>query len=45
MEENGEVTEFIQDQLISFHLDSKIHQVDVAYSIVGNEDGCTFTGE
>ena len=42
---HGEITEFIQDQLISFHLDSRIHQVDVTYSIEEKEDGCTFSGE
>ena len=52
MEENGkslvmhgEITGFIQDQLISFHLDSRIHRVDVTYSIVSKENGSSFTGE
>lgn len=29
----GEITNYIQDRLISFHLESKIHRVDVTYSI------------
>jgi hypothetical protein len=52
MEENGkslvmygEITEYIQDKLISFHLESKIHRVDVSYSIVGNDNKSTFTVE
>lgn len=52
MEENGnslvmygEITNYIQDKLISFHLESKIHRVDVSYSIVGNDDQSTFTAE
>jgi hypothetical protein len=49
MEENGnslvmygEITNYIQDQLISFHLESKIHKVDVSYSIVWNNNRSTF---
>lgn len=38
----GEITNYIQDQLISFHLESKIHKVDVSYSIVWNNDRSTF---
>lgn len=41
MEENGkslvmlgEITDFFQDKLISFHLESKIHKVDVKYLII-----------
>ncbi len=52
MEENGkslamhgEITGFIKDQSVSFHLDSRIHKVDVTYSILSKEHGCTFTGE
>jgi len=52
MEENGnsivmygEITDYIQDRLISFHLESKIHRVDVSYSIVWNDDKSTFTAE
>jgi uncharacterized protein YndB with AHSA1/START domain len=52
MEENGnsivldgEITNYVQDKLISFHLESKIHNVDVSYSIVGTDEGSTFTME
>lgn len=52
MEENGnsivmygEITDYVQDRLISFHLESKIHNVDVSYSIVGNDNQSTFTVE
>jgi len=51
MEENGkslvmygEITDYIQDNLISFHLESKIHRLDVSYSIVGDNKS-TFTAE
>lgn len=50
MEENGnrlvmygEITNYIQDNLISFHLESKIHRVDISYSIAGNDNQSIFT--
>jgi len=52
MEENGkrlsmhgEITGFSEDQSISFHLESRIHRVDVTYSILSKEHGCTFAAE
>ena len=52
MEENGkslvmygEITEYIQDKLISFHLESRIHRVDVSYSIVWDNDRSIFAME
>jgi len=49
MEENGnslvivgEITNYIQDELISFHLESKLHKVDVSYSIAENNNKSTF---
>ena len=39
----GEITDYIQDRLIAFHLESKIHSVDVSYSIEGKEDKSTVT--
>ncbi|MGB6894596.1 MAG: SRPBCC family protein [Dehalococcoidia bacterium] len=52
MEENGnsivmygEITNYIQDKLISFHLESKIHRLDVSYSIMWNDNKSTFTAE
>jgi len=41
----GEITDYIQDQLISFHLESKIQRIDVSYSIVWNNDRSTFAME
>ena len=41
----GEITNYIQDQLISFHLESKIHRVDVSYSIVWKDDKSIFAME
>lgn len=45
MEENGkslvmfgEITDYFQDKLISFHFESKIHKVDVKYSIIENNN-------
>lgn len=31
----GEITDYIPDKLISFHLESKIHRVDVHYAVAG----------
>lgn len=52
MEENGnrlvmygEITDYIQDRFISFHLESKIHRVDVSYSIVWDGGKSVFTVE
>ena len=50
MEENGnsilmvgEITDYIQDKRIAFHLESKIHQVDVSYSIAEHDNRSTLT--
>ena len=52
MEENGkslvmfgEITNYIKNKLISFHLESKIHRVDVSYSVVGNFNKSTVVAE
>ena len=52
MEENGnsivmygEITNYVQNELIAFHLESKIHRVDVSYSIEGNNDKSILTME
>ena len=52
MEENGkrivlygEITNYVPDRFISFHLESKIHRVDVTYSIVGSDNKSTFSVE
>ena len=41
----GEITGFIQDKLIAFHLESKIHRVDVGYSVEGREKASTIKVE
>ena len=50
MEENGkslvlhgEIIDYIPNKIISFHLESKIHQVYVYYSVVGDIDKSTVT--
>ena len=52
MEENGKslemrgvITDYRQNELIAFHLESKIHNVDVVYSIVGDQNKSTLTVE
>ncbi len=35
LEMRGVVTRFIKDQLVAFHLESKMHKVDVSYSLEG----------
>lgn len=35
---HGEITDYIPDKSISFHLESKIHQVNVKYWVTGNPD-------
>ena len=52
MEENGkslvmygEITGFIPDKSISFHLESKIHKVDVNYSVNGDNNKSTVAVE
>ncbi len=37
----GEITGFIRNQLIAFHLKSRIHELDVRYSVEGNESKST----
>jgi hypothetical protein len=45
LEMSGVITGYIHNQLIAFHLKSKIHKVDVRYSIVGNPEKSTITME
>ncbi len=35
LEMRGVITRFIKDQIIAFHLESKMHEVDVSYSLEG----------
>jgi hypothetical protein len=41
----GEITGYVRNELITFHLESKIHTLDVSYSIVGNNYKSTVTVE
>lgn len=38
----GKISEYVQDQSMSFHLESKTHKVDVSYLIVWNNDRSRF---
>ena len=35
LEMRGVITEFVEDRLVAFHLESKIHEVDVSYALEG----------
>lgn len=35
LEMEGVITKFVRDQMIEFHLESKMHEVDVSYSLEG----------
>jgi hypothetical protein len=39
----GEITNYIQDRLISLHLESSVHKVDVDHSIAWDGEKSTFT--
>jgi len=52
MEENGKslemsgvITEYVPNELIALHLNSKIHKVDVSYAIQSTSKGSTVTME
>lgn len=36
LEMTGVITQFVRDQIIEFHLESKMHEVDVTYSLEGS---------
>jgi hypothetical protein len=38
LEMQGVITKFVEDQEIAFHLESKIHEVDVSYVLEGVDD-------
>ena len=40
---HGEITKYIQDKQISFHLESKIHSFDINYSIAGKAEKSIFS--
>jgi len=35
LEMRGVITKFVEDQIVAFHLESKVHEVDVSYSLEG----------
>jgi len=37
LEMDGMITKFVRNRMIGFRLESKIHRVDVSYSVEGNE--------
>jgi len=41
----GEITDYVENRSISFHLESKIHIVDTTFSIQSGEDGSEFSAE
>ena len=41
----GEITNYIQNELISFHLESKIHSVNVIYSVAADSNKSTVKAE
>jgi hypothetical protein len=45
LEMHGSITGYVQDRLISFHLESRIHEVDVSYSIERSDAGSTLSME
>ena len=45
LEMSGVITGYVPNELIAFHLNSKIHEVDVSYAIQGTSKGSTITME
>lgn len=45
LEMTGVITDYKQNKLIAFHIESKIHNVDVIYSIVGDGNKSILTVE
>lgn len=41
LEMNGIITEYVPNQSISFHLESRIHRLDVSYSVTGDKNKST----
>lgn len=39
LEMSGEITDYVADELIAFHLESRIHTVDVRYALQPDEAG------
>ena len=45
LEMRGVITKFVEPQLVAFHLESKIHEVDVSYSLEGVNEATRVTVE
>jgi hypothetical protein len=43
LEMRGVITKYIKDQIIAFHLESKIHKVEVSYSLEGDKKSTRVT--
>jgi len=43
LEMKGVITDYRRNELIAFHLESRIHRVDVSYTIAGDVDKSTFS--
>ena len=42
---HGVITGYVKNQMITFQLESKIHKLDVCYSITGKDDKSLITAE
>lgn len=45
LEMQGEITEYIKDEVIGFHLQSRVHEFDVRYAVEGTSRGTRLTIE
>jgi len=45
LEMDGMITEFVEDEIIGFHIESRIHAFDVRYSVEENEGGSKVSTE
>ena len=45
LEMSGVITGYVPNELIAFHLNSKLHEVDVSYAVQGTGQGSTVTME
>jgi hypothetical protein len=45
LEMRGVITQFVEDQIVAFHLESKIHEVEVSYSLEGVNDATRVTAD
>jgi hypothetical protein len=45
LEIRGVITKFVEHQIVAFHLESKIHEIDVSYSLEGVNEATRVTVE